>query len=296
MPELPEVETVRRGLEPAIGGKTVERVVLTREGLRAPFPKDFSNQLEGKTIQTVRRRAKYLLFELSGKRTLIAHLGMTGRFTVMNKPPTTLEKHDHAVFYFTDGTALIFNDARRFGLMTLCDTAACEEHPLLAALGPEPLDNAFTPDYLAGRLSAKSAPVKVVLMDQAVVVGVGNIYASEALFRSHIHPALPAKEAARSAEILVSSIRDVLNDALASGGSSLRDFMSVGGETGYFQHQFQVYGREGEACVTCTAPLRKIVQGGRSTFFCGSCQPLVSEKPRAKKVIHNPLDARKRKE
>lgn len=277
MPELPEVETVRRALERSVRGLTIGGVTLRRGDLRAPFPQGFAATLAGRRIVAVDRRAKYLLFQLDEGKTLVAHLGMSGRFSFHAQgavPAPAL--HDHVIFELHGGGesagALFYNDARRFGLMTLAETASLAEHPLFAKLGPEPFSPDFSVAYLRRALEARAAPVKPTLMDAAVVVGVGNIYASEALFLARIDPAKPARAAAGKAEALHGAIRQVLAAAIESGGSSLRDFVSIGGETGYFQHAFQVYGREGEPCAACASPLFRSVQAGRSTFFCKACQ------------------------
>lgn len=272
MPELPEVETVRTGLEGAIVGASIEKVVLRRADLRQPFPEHMPKTLAGRRFERIERRAKYLLFYTDGPDVLIAHLGMTGRFSVERKAPKQFEAHDHVVMHLKDGRCMIYNDARRFGVMTLAKADVLDQHPLLAALGPEPLEKAFSAVYLKAQLSARKTPVKVAIMDQALVVGVGNIYASEALFLAGIDPRTPAFEAAPKAAPLVTSIRQVLQAAITSGGSSLRDFVQVSGDSGYFQHHFQVYDRTGEPCMSCGNPIQSIRQGGRSTFFCSSCQ------------------------
>ena len=272
MPELPEVETVRRGLETALQGATIARVELRRKNLRIPFPVRMAQRLEGKAIRSISRRAKYLLFDIEGGDVLIAHLGMTGRFSVEPKRPKAFAAHDHTVFDLTDGRCMIYNDARRFGLMDMCTRDELAQHVMFAHLGPEPLEKAFTAAYLQKLLLSRNAPVKTVLMDQAVVVGVGNIYASEALFLAGVDPRKPASQAATKAPELITSIRKVLKDALASGGSSLRDFLHVSGDSGYFQHQFNVYDRKGEPCMRCATPIESVRQAGRSTFFCPKCQ------------------------
>ncbi|NBO18412.1 MAG: bifunctional DNA-formamidopyrimidine glycosylase/DNA-(apurinic or apyrimidinic site) lyase [Proteobacteria bacterium] len=271
MPELPEVETVRTGLARALEGATIAQVTLRRADLRQPFPPHLAAALRGSTISRVSRRAKYLLFSFDSDDVLIAHLGMTGRFSVQQGKPK-LATHDHVVMGLTDGRSVIYNDARRFGVMTLAKADVLAQHPLLAVLGPEPLDKGFSAAYLKKALLARKTPVKVALMDQALVVGVGNIYASEALFLAGVDPRKPAHEAAPKAAELVAAIRQVLQAAIASGGSSLRDFLQVSGDSGYFQHQFNVYGRQGQPCVSCGRPLEITRQAGRSTFFCGSCQ------------------------
>ncbi len=271
MPELPEVETVRRGLEAALVGATINKVTLRRADLRIPFPSDLAKRIEGRRIKAIRRRAKYLLFDFDSKDVLIAHLGMTGRFSVSARP-NRYETHDHSIFELSDGRQVIYNDARRFGLMTLSTKDELTQHALFSALGPEPLEAEFTATYLKKALEGKKAPVKTVIMDQAIVVGVGNIYASEALFLAGIDPRKPAFEAAPKAAKLVQTIHKVLEDALASGGSSLKDFLHVSGESGYFQHHFNVYGRKGEACPTCKKPIETVRLAGRSTFLCAHCQ------------------------
>lgn len=272
MPELPEVETVRRGLEGALQGATIAHVRLRRRDLRVPFPPDMPQALAGRRITKVGRRAKYLLLHMDSDNVLIAHLGMTGRFSVEKNAPAAYGKHDHAVFTLDDGRVAIFNDARRFGLMQLAQKKTLDNHPLLAKLGPEPLDAAFSPGYLKQALAGRLGPIKPALMDQALVVGVGNIYASEALFLAGIDPRKPAKSKASQAARLVEAIQRVLSDAIASGGSSLRDFLQVSGEAGYFQHRFQVYGKQGKPCVSCQTPIRQMKQAGRSTFWCPRCQ------------------------
>ncbi|NBX03303.1 MAG: bifunctional DNA-formamidopyrimidine glycosylase/DNA-(apurinic or apyrimidinic site) lyase [Alphaproteobacteria bacterium] len=272
MPELPEVETVRTGLENAIKGATIKSVTLRRKDLRQPFPRGFTAALAGAKILDIRRRAKYLLFELDNTQVVIAHLGMSGRFSVLKKAPKAFETHDHVVWHLADGRVVIYNDARRFGVMTLTEKGDVNAHPLLAALGPEPLENAFSAAYLEQVLLSRKAPIKPTLMDQGLVVGVGNIYASEALFLAGIHPAKPARDAAGSAQKLIRCIQKVLNDAIASGGSSLRDFVQVSGDSGYFQHHFNVYDRTGEPCFSCKTPIQSCRQSGRSTFFCPKCQ------------------------
>lgn len=272
MPELPEVETVRRGLEAFMRGKQVARVELRRPDLRIPFPPRFAETVAGRQVEQVTRRAKYLLMHLSGGVSVLGHLGMSGRFTVHTARPDTLQTHDHALFTFTDGSAAIYNDPRRFGLLTLCETSELPQHPLLAGLGPEPWDEAFTPAYLKAQLAARGAPVKVAIMDQALVVGVGNIYASEALFLAGIDPRLPARQAAPRAKKLHAAIHQVLEAAIASGGSSLKDFFNASGEAGYFQHSFSVYGRDEKPCITCGSEVSLLRQAARATFFCSRCQ------------------------
>ncbi len=273
MPELPEVETVKRGLAAALTGAVIERVVLRRGNLRSPFPENFAKALAGRRIMGVARRAKYLLFSFDNDLVLIAHLGMTGRFSVVEKAPKEFSAHDHVVMYLADGRCVIYNDARRFGVMDLCGRDEVASHKLLAHLAPEPLEDGFTAEYLLAALKNKKAPIKPVIMDQQVVVGVGNIYASEALFMAGISPLTPANSVSKkSIALLIQKIREVLNASIISGGSTLRDFAHVSGESGYFQHNFLVYDRAGEPCSKCGTPITAIRQAGRSTFYCQNCQ------------------------
>jgi formamidopyrimidine-DNA glycosylase len=290
MPELPEVETVRKGLAPAVEGHVLARVNAKRRDLRIAFPKGFSERLEGRRVVRLRRRAKYLLLDLDSKESLIVHLGMSGRLTIHgfdaplrpgrfhNKTPEDGSgngKHDHVVFETDEGTRIVFTDHRRFGLMTLIDTNALEEDALFKGLGPEPLDDAFTPAVLSAALKGKKTPIKAALLDQRVVAGLGNIYVCEALFRARTSPKRLARSVAGvRAGRLVPAIKAVLKDAIAAGGSSLRDYARADGELGYFQHRFTVYDREGKPCPGkgCAGTIKRIVQSGRSTFYCPSCQ------------------------
>lgn len=272
MPELPEVETVCRGLELSLAGDRVTRVMLRRKGLRTEFPKDFEEKVTGSVWKQVTRRAKYIVVELDNGHTILAHLGMSGRMIVHHAAPNRFETHDHAVFYFASGKMLMFNDARRFGVLTLVPTQQLNQHPLLRNLGVEPLEKEFSAAYLKTMLAARSAPIKTALMDQRVVVGVGNIYAAEALFLAGISPLSPARNSAPHAAAIIRAVQKVLKAAIASGGSTLRDYVRSSGEAGYFQHTFNVYGREGKPCVTCRTPIIRITQSGRSTFYCGKCQ------------------------
>lgn len=279
MPELPEVETVARGLAAVWEGRTLARVTCRRPDLRKPLPVDFAERLSGRAIETVGRRAKYLLVRLGGGLVMLGHLGMSGRMVITkgrNEPPGP---HDHVEFVTTDGTMVTFCDPRRFGLLDLCAAGGLEAHPLLAGLGPEPLGEDFTAAVLAERLAGKNTPIKAALLDQTLVAGLGNIYVSESLFRSGILPtrsagSLEPKEIA----LLVPAIKDVLREAIAAGGSSLKDHVQPTGELGYFQHSFAVYDREGQPCpgcdcdVTKTQGVRRIVQSGRSTFYCAKKQ------------------------
>ncbi|MFA5119535.1 bifunctional DNA-formamidopyrimidine glycosylase/DNA-(apurinic or apyrimidinic site) lyase [Zavarzinia sp.] len=274
MPELPEVETVRRGLAIALEGRKLARVQVRRPDLRVPFPPRFAEVLTGRRIVAIRRRAKYLLIELDDGAVVIAHLGMSGRMTVGDGPMPDEKPHDHVVFETEEGPWAIFNDHRRFGLMVLGHVDTLEAHPLLAGIGPEPLGNSFDAETLSAALAGKRSPIKAALLDQTVVAGLGNIYVSEALFRARIAPTREAASVAgKRAERLVPAIRDVLTEAIAAGGSTLRDYVQADGELGYFQHAFKVYDREGEVCPACGAvAIRRIVQSNRSTYFCPRCQ------------------------
>lgn len=272
MPELPEVETVKRGLETALIGAVISGVTLKRSNLRTPFPKDFAKKLAGRKITAIKRRAKYLLFYFEDDLVLIAHLGMTGRFSVLKAREVELTTHDHVVFDFKDGRQLIYNDPRRFGLMELCKREEVEKHKLFAHLAPEPLEDKFTTSYLEKSLSKRESPIKPTIMDQKIVVGVGNIYANEALFMAGISPLNPANTISKKIPQLISCIHSVLNDAIKAGGSTLKDFAHVSGESGYFQHNFHVYGREGKACSKCESAIIAIRQAGRATFYCPKCQ------------------------
>ncbi|RMF41822.1 MAG: bifunctional DNA-formamidopyrimidine glycosylase/DNA-(apurinic or apyrimidinic site) lyase, partial [Alphaproteobacteria bacterium] len=256
MPELPEVETVRRGLQPVMEGRRIAAVELRRPDLRRPLPERLAERLTGRTVLALRRRSKYLLADLSGGETLILHLGMSGRLIIERPDADALmpgafhhaaerdTRHDHAIFTMEDGTCIVFNDVRRFGVIDLAPTAALDGHPLLAGLGPEPLGNAFSAEFLGDRLKGRRSPVKAVLLDQGVVAGLGNIYVCEALWRAHVSPFRPAGDlSAEEVARLVDAIRTVLNEAIAAGGSSLRDYRQASGELGYFQHSFAVYGR-----------------------------------------------------
>lgn len=274
MPELPEVETVCRGLARALENRRLRRVLQRRSDLRLPFPPDFVQRLEGRRIVAIRRRAKYMLWEMEDDTVLIGHLGMSGRMQVGEGPLPDLGPHDHVVFETEEGPYVIFNDHRRFGLMVLSTREALDRHPLLAGIGPEPLGNGFDPLVLSAALEGRRTPIKAALLDQKVVAGLGNIYVSEALFRAGIAPEREAATVAgKRAERLVPAIRDVLTEAIAAGGSTLRDYVQSNGELGYFQHAFKVYDREGEPCPACAkGVIRRIVQSNRSTYFCPRCQ------------------------
>ena len=292
MPELPEVETVRRGLAPVMEGARFVKVEANRPDLRRPFPKDFVKRLTGKTVTGLGRRAKYLLADLSSGDVLMMHLGMSGSFRVaksgraktpgkFHHPRSQARAHDHVVFHMSSGAQVIFNDPRRFGLMLLVPRTELAEHPLMREVGPEPLGNAFDAAMLARACAGKKTSLKAALSDQKVVAGLGNIYVCEALHRARLSPKRRASTLAgrngapnERAERLVDAIKAVLNDAIAAGGSSLRDHRRTDGELGEFQHNFRVYDREGERCVTpgCPGTVKRIVQGGRSTFFCPTCE------------------------
>jgi formamidopyrimidine-DNA glycosylase len=288
MPELPEVETVRRGLAPAMDGRRILRAEVRRPDLRWPFPENFVARLTGQTILGLGRRAKYLLADLSSQEVLIMHLGMSGSFRVegevqgeFHHPRSTLAAHDHVVLHMEAGQTVTFNDPRRFGFMTLVPRAALETHPLIRDIGPEPLGNLFDAAVLARACHGKAAPLKAALLDQTVVAGLGNIYVCEALHRARLSPRRAAacladasgQPTART-ERLVPAIRETLAAAIEAGGSSLRDHRQTDGQLGYFQHNFRVYDREHEPCPTpaCRGTIRRIVQSGRSTFFCPLCQ------------------------
>ncbi len=278
MPELPEVETVRRGLVGALEGRRLVRVRARRTDLRFPLPRGFEKRLRGRRVETLERRGKFLLIGLEGGLTLIAHLGMSGRFRIYDGPAPALDRHDHVIFE-TKGGSVRFNDPRRFGFMDLADTKALSSHPRLAGLGPEPLTRDFDGPVLARALKGRRGPVKAALLDQAVVAGLGNIYICEALFRAGLSPRRKAGTVQGGrADKLVRAIKDVLAEAIDAGGSSLRDHRRPDGELGYFQHSFAVYGRAGEPCPGCgcdparTGGIRRIIQSGRSTFYCAAKQ------------------------
>lgn len=285
MPELPEVETVRRGLQPVLEGARLTRVRQNRPDLRFPFPERFVQRLEGATVQRIDRRAKYLLMLLSTGETWVTHLGMTGRFTLDGEQLGEFEeaapvagKHEHVSLCAVRGgttTRIGFADARRFGFMGLIPSAEIDAHPWFAALGPEPLGNRFSGAHLAEAFAGKTQTIKVSLLDQRIVAGLGNIYVCEALYRARISPLVAAGKVSRARlEKLSAVVRDVLNDAIEAGGSTLRDFANAEGGQGYFQHRFDVYGREGKPCLGhgCTGVVKRTVQAGRSTFWCPVCQ------------------------
>ncbi|MDP9057230.1 MAG: bifunctional DNA-formamidopyrimidine glycosylase/DNA-(apurinic or apyrimidinic site) lyase [Pseudomonadota bacterium] len=269
MPELPEVETTIRGLTRYLEGARIGRVLVNRPDLRRPFPADLAQALVGATVTGLSRRAKYGLIDTDRARTLIFHLGMSGRWRI---DPAMPDKHDHLVIETEAGHVLALNDARRFGSVDLVDTAALETWPAFAALGPEPLGDALTPAHLRSAFSGRSAPVKMLLLDQRIVAGLGNIYVCEALHRARISPERAAGLVTRAGtERLVPAIRAVLAESIAAGGSTIRDYAQPNGELGYFAARWRVYGRQGEAC-HCGGTITRRVQGGRSSFWCAKCQ------------------------
>lgn len=275
MPELPEVETVRRGLAPALEGHTLSRVQLHRPNLRFPFPDGFGQSLIGKVVKSVGRRAKFLLITLEDGTVLISHLGMSGSFRIYEADPPALDKHDHVVFQVSNGFEIRYNDPRRFGFMDLTTEAEMPDHSMLSKIGPEPVHPGLSGPELAVRLKGKAAPIKAALLDQSVIAGIGNIYACEALFMAGISPKRKANSIQGGrADKLATAIQEVLLKAIEAGGSSLKDHRQTSGELGYFQHSFQVYGRAGEACTVCgpDVPIQQFTQSGRSTFFCSRCQ------------------------
>lgn len=282
MPELPEVETVRRGLTPVMEQQTIVRARVNRPDLRWPLPTDMAARLTGCGVLRLRRRSKYILADLDSGETLLIHLGMSGRILISGDPLGRFvhdhpapEKHDHVVLDMGNGMRVTYNDPRRFGAMDLVGTPDCDAHALLARLGPEPLGNAFNETYLRNALRDRNTPVKSALLDQRIVAGLGNIYVCEALYRARIAPRRKARRiSARRVATLARSIREVITDAIAAGGSSLRDYRQADGELGYFQHSFDVYGREGQPCRTdgCDGTIARIVQCGRSSFHCPRCQ------------------------
>jgi formamidopyrimidine-DNA glycosylase len=276
MPELPEVETVRRGLLPVLAGRVLVQVTQRRPDLRFPLPAAFSERLSGRRVESIGRRGKYLLIRLDDETVWLAHLGMSGRFSVDADGAAPLDPHDHVVAVTDEGVRIRFCDPRRFGFMDLLPADALDRHPHLAGLGPDPLGPEFNADYLGRRLAGRLAPLKAALLDQGIVAGMGNIYASESLFRAGLSPRRTATTVQGGrAERLVLAIKAVFADAIAAGGSTLRDHRQPTGELGFFQHRFAVYWRAGAPCPGCrcdatrTGGIRRIVQSGRSTFYCG---------------------------
>ena len=273
MPELPEVETTRRGLAMRLEGRRIARIEARRADLRFPLPKDFAKTIQGRKVEALERRAKYILVRLEGGLVWLIHLGMSGRMVLRSGWPNDIGPHDHVIFATDEGWAVTFNDARRFGMMDLIPAAELDRHKLLAGLGPEPLGADFTPAVLQAALAGKKAPMKAALLDQSVVAGLGNIYVCEALFRAGISPKrLAGTVKPERIARLVPVIKKVLLEAVEAGGSSLRDYVQSDGELGYFQKRFRVYDREDAPCTSCRRPVKRIVQSGRSTFYCGTCQ------------------------
>lgn len=291
MPELPEVETVKRGLEPVLVGQRISKVELRRKDLRFPFPDRFAERLVGAKVDALSRRAKYILGHLDTGETLILHLGMTGRFSTVRSDGRAANlgefyfengsegPHDHVVFHLDDGTRIIYSDPRRFGMMDIASREEGEHHKLLRDIGVEPLGNGLSAAYLVESFRSKKAPLKAALLDQRIIAGLGNIYVCEALYRARLSPKRKAGSLARKArsaglDDLVRHVRDILNEAITAGGSTLQDYQSVDGVKGEFQQRFSVYDREAEPCQTpgCKSVIKRIVQSGRSTFFCPTCQ------------------------
>lgn len=306
MPELPEVETVRLGLAPALVGARFARVLLRRPNLRFPFPDRFAERLEGRTVRDLARRAKYLVAGLDSGESLIMHLGMSGRFDVALPDGRNLSpgdfyldgalgnaKHDHVVLAMSNGSTVTYNDVRRFGFMDLVPTETLGACRHFAGMGIEPLSESLTPEAVARLFRGRITPLKAALLDQRLIAGLGNIYVCEALHRAGLHPEAPAGSLARTdggptpqAKRLTRVIGDVLREAVAAGGSTLRDYAHTDGGTGAFQHAFRVYDRVGHACGArgCTGTIERIVQSGRSTFFCATCQVRTAPKQIAKKI------------
>ncbi len=282
MPELPEVETVRRGLGSHLTGRRIESVELRRSDLRFPFPEGFTALLRGRLVESVERRAKYLLIRLDGDTTWMCHLGMTGRWTLLGAGSNDSDdgSHDWVVVHLDDGGRAVFSDHRRFGFMDHFETPEQGRNRFLAKLGPEPTPDHLTPMDMAESLRGRRTPMKAALLDQRTVAGLGNIYVCEILFRSGISPRRSASSVAgksgvtKRVERITAATHDVIVEAIDAGGSSISDFVNVEGDLGYFSHSFQVYGREGEPCMSerCDSTIRRIVQSGRSSFYCPDCQ------------------------
>lgn len=296
MPELPEVETVKNGLEPILRDHVIIGVALRRANLRFPFPVDFASKLEGAKVQNLTRRAKYILIGCDNGQSLIVHLGMTGRFTVLQPEGSSANlgefyfetgaghkadgPHDHVVFTLDNGVRLVYSDPRRFGMMDVTETQVLQEHRLLKHIGVEPLGNALSATHLAEKFRHKSAPLKAALLDQRVIAGLGNIYVCEALHRASLSPLRKAGSLVKvksydpRLEVLVRHIKDILNEAIIAGGSTLQDFVGADGEKGTYQQRFSAYDREGDACglKACKGTIKRMMQAGRSTFYCSVCQ------------------------
>ena len=275
MPELPEVEIVKRGLSPFLAGRKIVRVEKTRPDLRWPIPGSLEHVLTGARVLRLERRGKYILWHTQDGMVMILHLGMSGRVLITKDLPKVKDAHDHLIFKTEDGFFIRYNDPRRFGFVDIVPLKNLAEYRSLAALGPEPLSNAFNAFALRQKINRKQSSIKSVLLDQTTIAGLGNIYVCEALHRSGISPRRKAKNISENKiDRLVVAIRVVLQDAINAGGSTLKDHLQTSGEMGYFQHQFRVYSREGEECMkkSCSGMIKRIIQSGRSTFFCGKCQ------------------------
>ncbi len=273
MPELPEVETTRRGLLPVMKGAQITQLLIRRRDLRFPVPRSLEKVASGAEVTDITRRAKYLLIHLASGARMLVHLGMSGSLRTENPQTYQPRTHDHAVFTLQHRPLVVFHDPRRFGVIDILpDTIEEKEHPLLSSLGPEPLSKHFTPRYLAAALARRKGAIKPVLMDQKLVVGVGNIYASESLFLAKVDPTLAAHRAASHSEAIVNAVQTTLKRAIAAGGSTLRDYVGAQGESGYFQHEFLVYERAGERCARCHDTIVSMVQSQRATYYCPSCQ------------------------
>lgn len=282
MPELPEVETVLRGISPILEGNQIDYAQVNRPDLRRPFPNNLAKRLKNRKINFLHRRSKYILIDLSGGETLIMHLGMSGRIIISQKVAGTFhhntnhsQKHDHFVLHLKDNHQLTFNDPRRFGVIDLLRTENLELSGMLSQIGPEPLSNSFNEAYFVSTLRLKKTNIKSALLDQRVVAGLGNIYVCEALFRAGISPKRQALRIShKKLSSLVPIIKEILLEAISSGGSSLRDFRNASGDLGYFQHSFDVYGREDQDCYNteCDSKIKRITQAGRSSFYCSNCQ------------------------
>ena len=275
MPELPEVETVKRGLSPFLAGRKIVSVEKARPALRWPIPRSLEHVLTGTRVLKLERRGKYILWYTQDGMVMILHLGMSGRVLITKDLPKVKNDHDHLIFETEDGFFIRYNDPRRFGFIDIVPLKNLAEYRSLAALGPEPLSNEFNASALRHKINKKQSPIKSVLLDQTIIAGLGNIYVCEALHRSGISPRRKAKNISENKiDSLVIAIRIVLQDAINAGGSTLKDHLQTTGEMGYFQHQFRVYSREGEECMkkSCSGIIKRIIQSGRSTFFCGKCQ------------------------
>lgn len=274
MPELPEVETVLRGLEPITKGANICDAKITRPNLRYPFPQNFMNRLKNAEITHLKRRAKHIILELNSGESLIIHLGMSGRIKILCQQEP-LNKHDHVILKLSNGKELRYHDPRRFGFMDLVPTSEINNYKAFKNLGPEPFSSQFNAEYLLKASSQRKTNIKNFLLDQNIIAGLGNIYVCEVLFLTKTHPAMPSAHITKPlASTLVSTIQTVLNEAIRVGGSTLKDHAQPNGEMGYFQHQFKVYGKEGKSCATCSEKIARISQSGRSTFFCPNCQAL----------------------